>query len=139
MSYWRLFYHIVWATKNRESLILDQNAQALYSCVASKAKALGAIVHAVGGMEDHVHLVASVPPNIALSEFTRQVKGNSSHFANHELELPGTFKWQPEFGVMSFDSRQLNKVVQYVKRQKEHHSSQTTVPALERILDNQVS
>ena len=91
MSYSRLFYHMIWGTKNREPLIQIEFEISLYNVIAAKAKDLGAFVYAVGGIEDHVHLVASVPPRIALADFIGQVKGNSSHWVNHELLLPYHF------------------------------------------------
>ena len=70
---------------------------------------------------------------MALSEFVRQVKGVSSHFANHELRVPVSFSWQAEYGVLSFGSKELGSVVRYVKEQRHHHDQQTTIPALERL------
>jgi len=136
MMYWRLFYHIVWTTKHREPLIDAQLASPLHNSLAAKGTSLGALVHAVGGMEDHVHLVASVPPTMALFEFIRNLKGSSSHFANHELSLPGPFRWQAEYGIVSFDGRLLDKVVQYVKNQQQHRADRTTIGILERVSEN---
>jgi putative transposase len=62
MPYWRLFYHIIWGTANREPLIQTEFEAALHNVIAAKAKSLGAFVYAVGGIEDHIHLVASIPP-----------------------------------------------------------------------------
>ena len=93
---------------------------------------LGAIVHAVGGIEDHVHVAASVLPHLALYEFIGQMKGSSSHFANHKLGLAGTFGWQAEYGVVSFHGKQLARIVAYVRDQRGHHAQGTMIPALER-------
>lgn len=90
-------------------------------------------MHAVGGVEEHIHLAVSVPPRIALSEFIRQVKGSSSHFVNHELEIPITFAWQGDYGVVTFGGRQLARVIQYVKEQPQRHIQGVTIPALERL------
>ena len=117
MPYWRLFYHIVWATKDREALIKDGFATALHEQITKNAERLGATVHAVGGVADHVHLAVSVPPSIALSEFIRQLKDSSSHFVNHELKPSVAFAWQSDYGVISLDSKQLDKVAQYVTEQ----------------------
>jgi len=133
MTYWRLYYHVTWATRNREHLIGASLSASLHGFIASKASRLGAVVHAVGGIEDHVHLVVSVPPTTALSEFIRQLKGASSHFANHEFMLPYPFNWQPEYGVVSFDSGHLDRVVDYVKNQQLHHSNRTIIPIFERV------
>jgi len=124
---------MIWGTKNRESFIQIEFEESLHNVIAAKGKELGAFVYAVGGIEDHVHLVASVPPRIAPSDFIGQVKGNSSHFVNHELALNYHFKWQAEYGVVSFGGKQLDMVVKYVKNQRQHHLAGTIIPFLERV------
>ncbi|MGQ9630759.1 MAG: IS200/IS605 family transposase [bacterium] len=134
MPYWRLFYHFVWGTKNKEPLIAPQWEDSLHNVIAAKATGLGAFVHAVGGIEDHVHLVASVPPKIALSTFIGQVKGSSSHFVNHELDMDIHFVWQAEYGVVSLGGKMLDTVVRYAKNQRRHHADGTTIAILERVV-----
>ena len=132
MPYWRLFYHFVWGTRNREPLIAPEWEEQLHSVMAAKVTELGAFVYGVGGTEDHVHLVASVPPSIALSTFIGQVKGNSSHFVNHVLSPDTHFAWRSEYGVVSFGGKVLDVVVRYVKNQRQHHTDETTMVMLER-------
>jgi len=124
---------MTWGTKNREPLIQPEFEVDLHNLIAGKAAELGAFVHAVGGIEDHVHLVASVPPRISLAEFIGQVKGNSSHFVNHELSIGSYFAWQAEYGVVSFGGKQLDFVVKYAKNQRRHHLDGTIIPFLERV------
>lgn len=83
MPYYRLFYHFAWATKQRELLITNANRDSIYSCVADKVNEMRGIVHAIGGMPDHLHLVTTVPPSVAISSFIGQIKGTSSHLASH--------------------------------------------------------
>jgi putative transposase len=93
MAYCRLYYHFVWGTKDRLSLVDNQIEARVYHAIAAKAYEFTAIVHAIGGVEDHVHLAVSVPPKVPLSDFIGQVKGSSSHFVNHVI-LPGFyFAW----------------------------------------------
>jgi putative transposase len=134
MPHWRLFYHFVWGTKNREPVIAPEWEDSLHNAIAAKAADLGAFVHAVGGIEDHVHLVVSVPPKIALSTFIGQVKGNSSHFVNHELDTGTYFGWQAEYGVVSFGGKMLDMVVRYAKNQRKHHANGTTIAMLEQVM-----
>ena len=133
MSFWRLFYHFVWATKDREPLIAPSIRQSLYRAIAAKVVELEGQVHAIGGTDDHVHLVVSVPPKVALSIFIGQVKGGSSHFVNHELRPGWSFAWQSEYGVLSFGERSLGRVVRYVRLQAQHHRQGTLVEPLERM------
>ena len=131
MSFWRLFYHITWGTKNRLPLIDSDFEQALYKVIAAKGVELGARVHAVGGIENHVHLLTSIPPKLALSTFIGQVKGNSSHFVNNVIKPDFAFAWQSEYGVTTFDEQGLKRLMDYVHNQREHHQSGSIVRQLE--------
>jgi REP element-mobilizing transposase RayT len=103
----------------------------LHKAICAKAVELGAAVHAVGGAADHVHLVVSVPPKIALSTFVGQIKGNSSHFATHVLQVE-SFAWQAEYAVLSFDQRSLKGITEYVQNQRTHHADNSVHLRLER-------
>ena len=130
MPYTRLFYHFVWATHERLPLIIPANRDHIYRAIHSKAQELRGIVHALGGMSDHVHLVATVPPAIALSTFIGQVKGNASHLAGR---LPGAepFAWQAEYGVLTISERHLPLVARSVAEQQRHHADNSLDQRLE--------
>ena len=138
MPYWRLFYHFVWGTKNGEPLIESAWENSLHNVIAAKASELEATVYAVGGTDNHIHLVASVPPKVALSAFIGQVKGNSSHWVNHDLNPGYQFAWQSEYGVVSFGGKQLDTVVRYAKHQREHHTEGKAIPMLESVAPTQM-
>ena len=57
MSYWRIFYHLIWATKQREPLLNERVEAMVYGVILNKAKELGIIIHAIGGVEEHVHVL----------------------------------------------------------------------------------
>ena len=133
MAYWRLFYHVTFATKDRTPFITTAIESELHGYIVGKAQALGAIVYAVNGVEDHVHVAASVPPKIAMAEFVGQIKGASSHHINHlPTPLDFLFDWQRGYGVVSFGQKDLDRVVAYVRNQKEHHQRGDLMPGLER-------
>lgn len=132
MALWRLYYHFVWSTKDRRDLITPEMEPDLYGFIIGKAVALGAIVHAIDGVTNHSHLIASVPPSMALSEFIKEIKGSSSHHINHgTVKYPLTFTWQSGYGVFSLGGKQLDDAIAYVLNQKEHHAQGTLIPALE--------
>ncbi len=133
MPFWQLFYHLVWTTKGRAPIITPQYESLIYGLIARKATALGGKVFAVGGIEDHVHLVVSIPPSISVATFVGQVKGASSAQINKTDGFPCYFRWQSEYGAFSFDRKRLPYVVRYVKEQKERHSDGSLIPILERI------
>ena len=127
MSFWRLYYHIVWATKNRWALIDGDIEPDLYRYILKKTNDIECIPHAIGGIENHIHMVVSVPPKISISEFVRTIKGGSSHLANQRKK----FGWQRGFGVLSLGAKQLDTAVEYVKNQKDRHKRNDLISWLE--------
>ncbi|BAZ69789.1 transposase IS200-like protein [Fischerella sp. NIES-4106] len=131
MSLWRLYYHLVWATKKRQPLITTNIETELYSYIIGKADQLGSIIHAIDGVENHIHLVASIPPRISISNFVQNIKGSSAHHLNHLSSSKDVFIWQRGYGVFSLGGKQLEQAVAYVKNQKAHHLKGTTISSLE--------
>ncbi len=130
MPYWKLYYHIVWSTKERLPLIQPEFETELHKVIAAKAVKMDAIVYAVGGIENHVHIAASIPPKISLADFIGQIKGNSSHYANQISKEP--FNWQNEYGIVSFGEKQLEQIILYIKNQRLHHNEGTQLQFLEK-------
>ena len=137
MPYWQLFYHIVWATKNRLPLLTADVEPIIHGFLRSKAVGLGATVFALNGT-DHVHIAAAIPPKIALAKLIGQVKAvASTKFNKSGLSTTPLF-WQEEYGAFSFDGKRLPNYIAYIERQKGHHGRGTTIPILERTDDSTV-
>lgn len=135
MPYWRLHYHAIWTCKNREPLISNDLESELYQYLRGKGMELGAIIHAIGGIENHVHVVFSLAPKYAIATFIGKLKGASSHWITKVLRHPEPFEWQRGYGVLSFGSKNLPQLIHYALNQKEHHQCQTTNEILERCID----
>jgi putative transposase len=131
MPYWQLYYHLIWATKNRDPLITSDLEPTLHQYLRGKGLNLGGIVHAVGGIEEHIHVVVSIPPRISVATYIGQLKGASSHWVSHLSGHSDPFAWQDGYGVISFGKRALPQVVEYVRMQREHHQSGQLIAALE--------
>jgi putative transposase len=123
VPFWRLYYHIVWSTRDREPLIAADIETKVHRAVRQAVGRHGVTVHAVGGVEDHVHLVVEAPPTLLLSDAIGRIKGSSSYAINRDLShrIKYTFKWQSEYGVVSFADTQLDAVCRYVENQRERH------------------
>ncbi len=132
MPYWQLYYHIVWDTKNREPLLTPEVEPIIYGFLRNKAMDLRATVFALGGVEDHVHMVVSIPPTVLLSKFVGQVKAVASTKYNKSTFAGAPFFWQQEYGIFSFDAKRLPNFTAYANNQKQHHAQRTAIPVLER-------
>lgn len=133
MGYWETFYHLVWATKDRLPVIDASRQTIIDRSFRHTCREGGAVVHAVGIMPDHVHLAISIPPRWSVSNLVRDLKISATHAVNRDPNavFRGTFAWQPEFGVFTFDASRLEYVVAYVLNQREHHAATTIRPRLE--------
>jgi len=130
-----LYYHLVWATKNRERLIQPHIEERLFSHLLAKAASLDVTVFAINGWYDHVHLVVSVPPKLAVADMVKHLKGASAHAMNEAGDLPYHFVWQRGYGAMTIGERHRFIAEEYVRNQKEHHTLQTTNRWLEQVED----
>jgi len=133
MPFCRLYYHLVWATKERMPLITSDVESELHGHLRGKAHALGAIVHEIESVDDHIHVVVSIPPKVSMSDFVGQLKGASAFHINHMPDSHRNFGWQRGYGVISVGPSGLDRAVSYVRDQKEHHKQGTTIEALERV------
>ena len=106
MASWRLSYHLVWATKNRERLIQPQIEDRLYGYIINKAAELGVYVYAINSWCDHIHLVVAIALKHAVAYVVKRLKGTSSHDLNHTARLDYHFAWQRGYGALSLGERQ---------------------------------
>jgi len=116
-----LYVHFVWATWDREPLITPDIERRLYRNMVNEAQKMNCKVLAINGMPEHVHFVVKIPTTITIANLMKQVKGVSSHFVNETLQPETKFKWQGSYGAFTVSRWDLDKIIAYVKRQKEHH------------------
>ena len=133
MTYWRLHYHLIWATYERHPLLIVEREKVFYGVLYNKAKELGIKIHAAGNVDDHAHIVCSIPPKICVADAVRHLKGASSFAINQMENSDGEFKWQAGYGALSVSEINLEKVKAYAAKQKEHHREDTIVSFYETI------
>jgi putative transposase len=113
--------HITFSTKNRQQYIAATIEDELHKYIAGVIRGLEGACLEINGATDHVHILAILPPKIAVSNVLRVVKANSSKWI-HEMkpELP-SFAWQDGFSAFTVSKSQLGPVRRYIRNQKIHH------------------
>lgn len=135
--YSEINFHLTWHTKNSLPMIRERIEERLYHYLTHKIlDTPGARLHAIGGIETHIHIAVSLLPNILVSDWVGKLKGSSSHYINHEVQ-PKALQWQRGYGIVSFGTKDLQWVVEYIKNQKEHHLRGRTADRLERFSDDE--
>ncbi len=80
-------------------------------------------------------MLVSIPATISIAELVKQLKGISSHFVNKSLSLDMQFKWQGSYGAFTVSRWDTAKLITYINRQKEHHTSNTQIPEYEQTFE----
>jgi putative transposase len=124
-TYTQLYIHIVFSVKRRQNLINKIWKEELYKYICGIVNGKEQKVYAIGGVEDHIHILVSIKPNIALSDLVRDIKANSSKWINDKGLVKGKFQWQEGFGAFSYAQSQLDTVIKYINNQEQHHNKKT--------------
>ena len=121
-TYFQNVMHVVFSTKERRKMIPAEMKERLWSYTAGICKRQKVFVHAVGGMEDHIHLLLQFHATIAISEAIKKIKANSSGWMSDET---GKFGWQEGYGAFSVSKSNIAAVIRYIQNQEKHHRKMT--------------
>jgi REP element-mobilizing transposase RayT len=86
---------------------------------------LDGIVEEIGGVDDHVHLLAFCPPKLAVADFIGRIKANSSGWVHKTWPERAAFGWQRGYGAFSVSESNVEALKAYIARQEEHHRNMT--------------
>jgi putative transposase len=120
-TYTHLFVHVVFGTWDRAPLIVSQIHDELFTYMGSLARDTGAVPVIINGMPDHVHLLVSMPPTLAVAVLVREVKANSSRWIHERWPGRRNFAWQGGYGAFSVSQSVAPGVEKYIREQEEHH------------------
>ncbi|MFO0968740.1 MAG: IS200/IS605 family transposase [Gemmataceae bacterium] len=133
--YSEIHLHITWHTKESAPLLVPKVETMAHHAIRDKCVKLpGVFVHEIGGTETHVHVAVRIAPTVLISEAIGQIKGYSSHDVNKKLgDGQKVLQWQDGYGVVSFGTRNLDWVTDYIRNQKQRHAERRMIGRLERV------
>lgn len=124
-TYSQMYVQVVIVVKFRQSLIHKSWKEELYKYITGIVTNKGQKLLPINGIENHIHILLNIKPNIALSDLMRDVKANSSKWVNEQKCSNHTFQWQEGFGAFTYSISQLDSVIKYIENQEEHHKKQS--------------
>jgi putative transposase len=119
------YIHLIFSTKNRESLIVPPMEQELHAYLGGICNKLDCTVIKVGGYTDHIHILCMLSKKIALMKLIQELKSHSSKWIKTKGTGYGNFYWQDGYGAFSVNSSDINTVIEYISNQQEHHRKET--------------
>ena len=119
-SYCNLLYHIVFSTKARDPWLEADLRTRCFAYLGGAIRDEGGIALIVNGTYDHVHILAKLRQDKAVSDVVRDVKSNSSGWV-HRTFRRTALRWQAGYGAFTVSQSQVDAVRGYVERQEDHH------------------
>jgi putative transposase len=117
--------HIVFSTKNRQALIMQDWESDLHRYLAGICENMGCRPIEVGGTDDHVHIACSLSRTVAIAQLIKEVKGGSSKWLKNEGPGPASFAWLNGYGAFSIGQSQVQDLTNYISGQRRHHRKQS--------------
>jgi putative transposase len=124
-TYTQILYHVVFSTKNRAAAIQLDRREDMYAYIWGIHKRLKCTLYRIGGVEDHVHLLTSLPPTMTLSSYIEKIKTGSTNWIRRERVYPQWPGWQDGYGAFTIAWADRLAVIEYIKNQPEHHRQVT--------------
>jgi len=133
-TYTSINIHVVFATWSRQRLLDACTRPRLHGYVAATARNLGVAAVTVGGVEDHLHMLARFGPTQSISSVVGQLKKSSGDWLRQSAPHLRDFRWQRGFAAFSVSENRVAAVRTYVERQEEHHKRRSFHEELEALL-----
>jgi|APHM01.1.fsa_nt_gi Transposase and inactivated derivatives len=133
-NYIALKIHFIFRTKNSEPFLKPNIRKELIPFFAKVGSDYQMPVLMSGGVEDHMHLLVSLPSRLATGDAAQYLKGSSSRWINKKFpEIAGQFSWQTGYGAFSVSISDVEKTKNYIAHQPKHHQEQSFNDELEAI------
>ena len=130
----KVYVHYVWTTKNRERLFSPLVRTRLYEHLYKNARENSILIEALNVQPEHVHLLVNLSRTSAIEELAKLLKGESSHWINHNNIIPAKFSWQTGYGAFSVSYTHYKNVIVYINNQDKHHQRATFMMEYETLL-----
>ena len=120
-SYISCHIHYVFSTKDREPWITADIRERLFQYMSGTARKHNMASLRVGGTEDHIHQLVSLPATLSVAKAVQLIKGNASRWIHETFPQHQHFSWQEGYGAFSVSVSQLERIIAYIDNQQEHH------------------
>ena len=123
-TFTQLYIQLVFAVKGRHSFIKEafRNELEKYICGIVRNKNHKPL--AIYCMPDHIHLLTGLNPAQSISDLVKEMKISSGNFIK-EKHWMHQFSWQQGYGAFSYSRSSLDKVINYILNQPEHHKKKS--------------
>ena len=133
-TYTQLHIQFVFAVKHRMALVDKSWKDELHKYITGIFQNKDHKMLQINSMADHIHIFIGMRPNESISELVKVVKAESSNWINENQLCEGKFNWQEGFGAFSYSKSHVQRVINYIKNQEQHHKKELFLDEYRRLL-----
>ena len=124
-TYTQCYFHLVFAVKNRESLIMKSWKDELEKYITGIIQNHNHKLLAIGSMPDHIHIFIGYNVNQLIPDLVEEIKTSSNAWIKQQSFSKYKFDWQKGYGAFTHSRSKINQVVKYIENQERHHIEKT--------------
>jgi len=124
-TYTQILYQIVFSTRSHENTLAMKELEKLYHYIFGILKNKKCFLYKIGGVENHIHVIMSLHPTVALSGLMKDIKLATSDWIKKERIFPYFNGWQDGYGAFTYSIDAKERLIEYVNNQVEHHKKKT--------------
>ncbi len=125
------YVHIIFATKYRQPVLQSAWRAELFEMIARVSHSYECDPLAVGGFDDHAHILINLSRTLAAATYLSQIKSASSQWVTSHKTKLNVFRWQRGYALFSVSPTAVPNVVSYIENQDAHHAKHTFVEELD--------
>ena len=120
-TYIQIHYHIVFGTKYRIPCLEEQHRDLLFKYIWGVLNNNKCHLYRINGVDDHIHILTHIHPTTALSSLIKDIKLASHAWIKKKQLFPAFKGWQEGYGAFTHHFNDKDRLIRYIKHQKEHH------------------
>ena len=134
-TYTQICYHIVFSTKERQPVLRADRRQDLFRYIWGILKNRNSHLYRINGAADHLHILTSLHPTVCLADLVKEIKTGSALWIKEQVLFPMFSHWQDGYAAFTHSNEQIDPLIEYIKRQEEHHTRTTFAEELRKLLE----
>ena len=133
-TFTQIIYHIIFSTKDRKPVLSSDNREKFFRYVWGILKKRNCFLYRINCVEDHVHILISLHPSVALADLVKDIKIATSNWIKEGEVFPKFDHWQDGYGAFTYSIKEKDTLIEYIKGQEEHHKKVMFYDEFKRLL-----
>jgi len=133
-TYTQILYQIIFGTKRREKVMTKSKREELFKYMTGVLQKKKCHIYRINGVEDHLHILTDLHPEVALASLVKDLKISSGKFIKDKKLFKNFKGWQKGYGAFTYSIDKKEILIEYIINQEEHHRKKSSREELIKLL-----